>query len=77
MLRLKYTLKNDEFQWVSVLGDAEGIRNLYWQLTQNYAPRDGQAIGTIVVLDMDGHDVTEQVMTNPHAHGGLSRLQRI
>ncbi len=36
MLQLKYTKKRDRFQTVTVLGDPEGIRDLYWQLTKNY-----------------------------------------
>ena len=54
MLRLIYTRARDKFQEVSVLGDADGIRDLYWQLTQNYNAIDGTAIGSIRILNLDG-----------------------
>lgn len=77
MLQLKYTLKRDPFQYVTVFGDPEGIRNLYWQLTHNYQPQDGMAIGTVSVLNMQGVDVTKQVMTEPfQAASPLSYLDR-
>lgn len=66
MLKLTYSRKSDPFQAVTVIGDAEGIRDLYWQLTRNYAPRDGTEIGEIKITNLDGHDCTEQVMKNPH-----------
>lgn len=54
MLKLKYSRKNDQFQTVTILGSPEGIRDLYWQLTHNYSPQDGTAIGNIVVTNLDG-----------------------
>lgn len=65
MLKLTYNRKRDEFQTVAVLGDYEGIRDLYWQLTKNYECRDGTCIGDIRVANLDGEDVTETVMTRP------------
>lgn len=44
ILKLTYHRQNDPFQTVTVLGDAEGIRDLYWQLTHNYLPQDETAI---------------------------------
>lgn len=69
MLQLRYTLKRDKFQHASLYGDAGSISNLYWQLTHNYKAQDGQEIGTIVVLDSEGRDVTKDVLTNPHGAG--------
>ncbi len=66
MLQLKYTKQRDRFQTVTVLGDPKGIRDLYWQLTKNYACSDGTGIGDIRVINLDGDDVTMYVMTNPH-----------
>lgn len=66
MLQLRYSLKRDQFQYATLLGDPASIRNLYWQLTHNYQPQDGQAIGEIRVLNLAGEDVTDQVMRNPH-----------
>jgi hypothetical protein len=57
MLILEYNLKRDEFLYVKVLGDVDGICNLYWQLTHNYKAQDGNAIGEIVVKDLEGNRV--------------------
>jgi hypothetical protein len=65
MLQLRYSLKRDPHQYATVLGDPLAISNLYWQLTHNYQPQDGMAIGDIKALTMDGRDVTDQVLTNP------------
>ena len=67
MLKLTYTRKSDEFQTVTVLGDAEGIRDLYWQLTHNYNPQDGTAIGCIRSTDLGGLDCIAEIMTRPHS----------
>ncbi len=75
MLKMVYTRKSDRFQEVTLLGDAEGIRDLFWQLTHNYRPCDGTAIGEIKVYDLCGVDCTTEVQTNPHAISTpLSRL---
>lgn len=65
MLQLSYSLKRDPHQYVTVFGDPIGISNLYWQLTHNYRPQDGQAIGEIKALTMDGIDVTSKVLSDP------------
>ena len=65
MLQLRYSLKRDQFQYATVFGDPIAISNLYWQLTHNYKAQDGQAIGEIKALDMDGKDVTDQLLANP------------
>lgn len=75
MLRLVYTKKRDRFQEVSVLGDASGIRDLYWQLTHNYRAQDGTEIGGVKVFDLHGRDCTADVMTNPH--GVSTRLSTL
>jgi hypothetical protein len=75
MLKLTYTRKNDEFQIVTVLGDAEGIRDLYWQLTHNYKAQDGTEIGVISVTDLDGRDCIAEIMTRPHSV--VTRLSRL
>ena len=67
MLKLTYTRKSDEFQTVTVLGDAEGIRDLYWQLTHNYKAQDGTEIGCIRITDLDGLDCLAEIMTRPHS----------
>lgn len=75
MLKLTYARKSDEFQTVTVLGDAEGIRDLYWQLTHNYKPQDGTAIGCVRITDLDGLDCTAEIMTRPHSvETRMSRL---
>lgn len=67
MLKLTYNRKSDEFKTVTVLGDAEGIRDLYWQLTHNYKAQDGTEIGCLRVTDLDGRDCLSEVMTSPHS----------
>lgn len=75
MLKLTYSRKSDEFQTVTVLGDEQGIRDLYWQLTHNYKAKDGTAIGDIRVTDLDGSGCAAEIMANPHSIGTiLSRL---
>jgi hypothetical protein len=54
MLKLTYSRKKDRFQTVTVLGDAIGIRDLYWQLTHNYKAQDSTEIGSVVVTSLDG-----------------------
>jgi hypothetical protein len=63
MLKLTYNRKHDRFQTVTVLGDYDGIRDLYWQLTHNYKAVDGTEIGSIVISDLDGN-VQINVMTD-------------
>lgn len=75
MLKLTYTRKADKFQTVTLLGDALGIRDLYWQLTHNYKAIDGTEIGAIEVFDLDGNRRTEEIMTNPF--GAQSRLSSV
>lgn len=65
MLKLTYTRKSDLYQTVTVLGDEYGIRDLYWQLTQNYKAVDGTEIGYIKVTNLDG-DVIAEIMATPH-----------
>lgn len=75
MLKLTYTRKSDRFLSVTLIGDAEGIRDLYWQLTHNYKAQDGTEIGSIAVFDLNGVDCTASVMTNPH--GVSTRLSSL
>ena len=68
MLKLTYTRKRDRFQTVTLMGDAIGIRDLYWQLTHNYKAQDGTEIGSITVSNLDGVDCTADFIRNPHAN---------
>ena len=66
MLKLTYNKKDDPFQYVTVLGDPEGIRDLYWQLTHNYQPLDGTGIGEIKITNLDGVELnTKEFLQNP------------
>lgn len=65
MLQLRYSLKRDPQQYATVFGDPPAISNLYWQLTHNYRAQDGQEIGEIKVLTIDGNNVTNSVLANP------------
>jgi hypothetical protein len=69
MLKLTYTYKNDKSNTVTLLGDAEGIRDLYWQLTKNYKAADGTEIGAIKVTDLDGFEIEKHlIMIEPHTY---------
>lgn len=78
MLKLTYSRKQDEFKTVTVLGDPEGIRDLFWQLTRNYLANDGTEIGKIVVTNLDGFAIDlDDFMKNPHRYDShLSDLKR-
>lgn len=75
MLKLTYTRKNNKFQTVTLLGNAAGIRDLYWQLTHNYQAQDGTAIGEVNVYDLDGVNCTASIMTDPH--GNATRMSTL
>lgn len=62
MLKLTYSLKNDVFQNVTVIGDPYGIRDLYWQLTKNHMAAE---ITLIKVTNLDGRDCTADIMEWP------------
>ena len=68
MLKLTYSLKRDEYQTVTVLGDPMGIRDLYWQLTSNYSANDGTGIGRVYVSTLGGEDVTQNIMASPYSN---------
>lgn len=51
---LQYNRKQDVFVNFSVAGTAKSIWDLYWQLTHNYQPQDGTAIGEIIVSNIAG-----------------------
>jgi C-terminal processing protease CtpA/Prc len=65
LIRLTYTRQKDPTQFVTVLGEPAAIRDLYWQLTQNYSAIDGTAIGKVTVTDMNGKDCTDKIMHSP------------
>ena len=66
MLKLTYCRKNDKYQTVTVIGSPDGVRDLYWQLTHNYSAQDGTEIGEIKVSNLDGWDITNEVMQYPY-----------
>jgi len=68
MLKLTYTWKSDKFKTVTVIGDAAGIRDLYWQLTNNYCSKDGTAIGSVKVTNLDGYDCTDVLLREPYTY---------
>jgi hypothetical protein len=66
MLKLTYYRKDAKYQRVTVLGDAEGIRDLFWQLTHNYRAVDGTEIGDIVISNLEGTVIShEDLMRMP------------
>jgi hypothetical protein len=66
MLKLTYNRKNARFKYVTVLGDPQGIWDVYWQLTHNYQPQDGTEIGEIRITNLDGVELnTKEFLSNP------------
>ena len=67
MLRLVYCRRADQYQYVTVYGEAKSIADLFWQLTRNYKARDGTEIGSIKVFNKEGRQVKEQdLLANPY-----------
>jgi hypothetical protein len=54
---LEYNFKIDKFLFVKVMGDADGIYNLYWQLTRCYKACDSNEIDSIKVKDLEGNQI--------------------
>ena len=54
MIKLTYARKNDFNVRVTVLGDAKGIYDLYWQLTHNYKAIDGTEICGLTISNLNG-----------------------
>lgn len=65
---LKLTYRTGSINFVTVIGSPGGIRDLYWQLTHNYAAQDGRKITKITITNLDGKDCTDEVIHNPHLH---------
>lgn len=61
MLKLTYTKQSIEgTDDVTVLGDVEGIRDLYWVLTHSLK------MTRVKVTNLDGTDITDTVMHSPY-----------
>lgn len=76
MLKLSYSRKSDPYQTVTVLGDYDGIRDLYWQLTHNYKAQDGTEIGFITVSDLDGREQNNVMLNGAMNPTQLSTLRK-
>lgn len=75
-IRLRWTRQNDQSMYGSVIGDPESIRDLYWQLTHNYAAQDGTEIGKVEVFSLDGTKYThKEIMQTPHMLSATSLLE--
>jgi hypothetical protein len=57
MLTLTYSLPNDKFQTVTVLGDAKGIWDLWWRLSQSRPENSGDAASNITIRNMAGLEI--------------------
>jgi len=75
MLKLEYARSSDKFQTVTVLGSPRGVADLYWQLKYNHSGSpDGTGVGSVTVTNLDGVDVTDNVMQAHYEHD--SRLDK-
>ena len=57
MLKLTYTLPNDEFQTVTVLGDGRGIFDLWFRMTSAQYEYPSHGFGRIEVRNLDGYPI--------------------
>ena len=75
LLKLQYRKKAYSNEWVSVIGDSQGIRDLYWQLTRNHRAQDGTGIENVEVSNLEGRMLTEdEILQKPHVYStALSR----
>jgi hypothetical protein len=76
MLRLVWKHDRDNGLHGSVIGDPESIRDLYWQLTQNYSCEDGTKIGSVYVSTLTGQTLTsKEVMQTPYEYASVSYFE--
>lgn len=72
MLKLSYYRMDDPFKYVTLLGDPEGIRDLYWQLTHKSWTGCSE-IGEIKITNLDGVELnTKEFFQDPF--GSMSHL---
>ena len=57
MLKLTYSHPNDEFQTITVLGDARGIFDLWFRLSQATPEYKSHGVGKIKVRNLDGYEI--------------------
>ena len=57
MLKLTYSLPNDKFRTVTVLGDAEGLFDLRFRLMQARPEYDSHAAANIKITTITGIEV--------------------
>ena len=76
MLKLTYTRPNDEFQTVTVLGDARGIFDLWFRLTNANPQYPSHGVGKITIHDLHGRliDMRKGLAEAECAATVLSRL---
>ena len=79
MLKLTYTLPNDEFQTVTVLGDAHGIFDLWFRMTNAQYEYPSHGFGRIEVRNLDGHliDMSKGLNEAICSATRLSRIERL
>lgn len=66
-LRLTWKRKQDLHQSGFVIGSPEAIQDLYWQLTHNYQPVDGTAIGEVSAYNLNGVKLSHKdLMSNAY-----------
>lgn len=54
MLKLTYSLPHDKFQTVTILGDAKGLCDLYWRLTNANPKNENDAASNIKIHTLSG-----------------------
>jgi hypothetical protein len=57
MLKLTYSLPNDKFRTVTVLGDAEGLFDLWFRLMQARPEHDSHAAANLRITTLSGVEV--------------------
>lgn len=54
MIQLRYSLPHDKYQTVTVLGDAKGIWDLWWRLTNVAKDNKQSAVTDIKITNLNG-----------------------
>lgn len=55
MLKLTYSIPGDKYQTVTVLGNVQGIYDLWFRLSNSVAAIKAHGVGNIEITDLDGN----------------------
>jgi hypothetical protein len=78
MFKLTYSLPNDEYQTVTVLGDAQGLWDLWWRLSRANPENPNDVAANLKITSLSGADLDpgKGIAELIRHDVGLSRLNR-